>query len=170
MSKPIINTNKTIIAISAIAILYFLFTLKSNSSEKIVIQPASQEDISASKSNNYSTPNNTTAGKNSFPSDIISNSAPNIIDIPDNNNAGFDPTSVGININNIPDDLPEDLREQILNPPDLPDDLKAQLEAASAELPPDIIESLNTPPREVTIDEVNRIPGVKFNTEGSALN
>ena len=64
----------------------------------------------------------------------------------------------------------DSLREQILNPPELPSDLKAQLEAASAPLPTDIIDSLSTPPREVTIDEVNKIPSVPFNKENSAIN
>jgi len=164
MSKPIKNTTKTILVISAIAIVYFLFTLSYSSKEKVVVKPQVIDDNNssvASKSNN-------TDGSiidNNFPSDIISNAVPNIVEIPSANGEAFDPSSIGIDMNNIPDDLPEDLRQQILNPPEIPDDLKAQLEAVPTDLPPDIIESLGTGPREVTIDEVNKIPSVQFNNQ-----
>ena len=175
MSKPIKNSTKTILVISAIALVYFLFTINYSSKEKVTIQPQvnnSSKNSEISKKNNINSnisgnvvDNNLT---NNFPNDIISNSAPNIIDIPNTNEEGFDPSSIGIDMNNIPDDLPEDLRQQILNPPEIPDDLKAQLEASTGSLPPDIIESLNSPAREITIDEVNKIPGVNF--ENTPLN
>ena len=70
-----------------------------------------------------------------------------------------------------PDELPPDLRAQLLGPkPELPEDLKAQLEAPPPDLPPDLAaqlaapppelpddikRALATPPRIVTAEEVN---------------
>jgi hypothetical protein len=61
-----------------------------------------------------------------------------------------------ISADRIPPELPEDLKQQLLDPnSDLPEELKAQLMAPRGEIPEDIRKSLETPPREVSIDEVN---------------
>ena len=58
-----------------------------------------------------------------------------------------------------PPELPEDLKAQLNGPPpELPADLKAQLEAPAPELPEDMKRALATPPRVVTLDEVNTPP------------
>ncbi len=53
-------------------------------------------------------------------------------------------------------DLPEDLQQQLEEPPpDLPADLQAQLAEPVPELPEDVKQALNTPPQAVSEDEVN---------------
>jgi|GEM_PF-4372151 len=54
------------------------------------------------------------------------------------------------------EELPEDLRRQLESPPPpLPEDLQAQLDAPTPPLPDDIKRALATPPRTVTLEEVN---------------
>ena len=66
------------------------------------------------------------------------------------------PDDLKAQLNAPPPPLPEDLKRQLMNPVrELPADLKAQLEGPKPELPDDIKQALKTPPRIVTIDEVN---------------
>ena len=58
-----------------------------------------------------------------------------------------------------PPELPADLKRQLMAPPPpLPPDLKAQLQGPKPELPDDIKKAMRTPPRIVTLDEVNTPP------------
>lgn len=66
------------------------------------------------------------------------------------------PPDLQAQLNAPPPELPEDLKRQFENQPtELPDDLKAQLNAPPPPIPDDIRRALNTPPRIVSIDEVN---------------
>jgi hypothetical protein len=76
------------------------------------------------------------------------------------------PTESGVRIerlkvdpNTLPADLPDDLREQILNPPiDIPPELEAQVNAPRGELPDDIRKALSQPARQIPAEEVNLTP------------
>jgi hypothetical protein len=68
------------------------------------------------------------------------------------------PTSISLSkeekaVRGIPEDLPDDLVNALVNPPpELPDDFKAQLKAPPPPLPEDLKRQLNSPPPELPDD------------------
>lgn len=147
-NKPKKNTTALTLIIAAVAILYFAYNLKS---KKIAESP----ELNAKQDSKQLEQQIDMLGELSPP--VVENSLNQA-----SSSSAVAPTEtklteeqVGIDLNNIPEDLPEDLKQQLTNPPELPDDLKAQLEAPPPEIPADILEAMSQPPREVTEDEVN---------------
>jgi len=63
-----------------------------------------------------------------------------------------------IDIKKIPDDLPEDLKKQLLSPAEIPEELQAQINAPRGEVPEDIKNALKQPAKQISADEVNNLP------------
>lgn len=154
MAKQADSRSKLFIIVIVIIIAALLIGRTRGRSSSITndIKPTPTSERETEQRNEQLVPNNlVTREPNARPGgDMPPAKVPN-----DGNTAVSTSASSGF-VSTNPEDLPPDLREQLLHPPTtLPADLEAQLHSGPAEIPEDIKRALSTPPRTVTIDEVN---------------
>ena len=185
MAKPKSKNNLLITILIAIGgLVYFSLLSEKSPRENIVIRQNQVEKLQKTEpANSLAVEGDKTglvdsSSKNRELESRDPNMLGNLGKLPNRNLASNSGTqSIGGNVQtlkidpkDIPAELPEDLRQQLLNPPtDIPPELAAQINAPRGEVPDDIKRALQQPPRTVSAEEVN-LPPEELNLPPADIN